>query len=116
MKQLLFVIAVILLTCLACNNSPNGVVPNDPDTNDSAANNRAADPTPGLGYDPTRSDMLEKNPLGDQDTGDSTGPANSNSPTPGVGNDPTRNDPSNRYEAPGDKNKEREDTMIKKNS
>ncbi|MBX2925555.1 MAG: hypothetical protein KF746_25380 [Chitinophagaceae bacterium] len=112
MKQLLFVITVILLTCLACNDSSRGITPNDPDTNDSAANNRAADPTPGLGYDPTRSDMLEKNPLRDQDTGDSTGPANSNSPTLGVGNDPTRNAPSNRYGAPGDKNKGREDTKI----
>ena len=112
MKQLLFVIAGISLTFLACNDSSHGVAPGDQDTNDSAPNNRVAEPTPGLGYDPTRSDMLEKKPLRDQDTADSTGPANSNSPTPGVGNDPTRNNPSSRYGAPGDKNKGREDTKI----
>lgn len=110
MKKLL-VIAVVMLIYCACNESPYGTATKQfQDTN---INNQIRDPTPGLGYDPTRNDVSKKNAPGDQDTVDSTGAVNNDKPTPGLGNDPTRNDASNRFQAPGDKSKLPQDSMKK---
>lgn len=113
MKQLPLITAGILICC-ACNEPSGSTATKHSNAKDSTVNNKVTDPTPGLGYDPTRNDAAKKNAFSDQGAVDSTGPSNNDKPTPGVGNDPTRNNPSNSYSTPDDKNKQRADTGIKK--
>lgn len=62
-------------------------------TNDSNIQNRVSEPTPGLGYDPTRNDDTKEDPYPTQEAVDSTGTVNKDKPTPGLGNYPTPNNP-----------------------
>ncbi|MFT3750460.1 MAG: hypothetical protein QM768_19255 [Agriterribacter sp.] len=110
MKQLPLIAAGLLIYC-ACNESPHRTVTNQ--TRDTNVNSEVSDPVPGMGYDPTRNDVTKRNALGAQGTIDSTGSVNNASPTPGLGNDPTRNNLSNESHMTGDKNKHRDDTVIK---
>lgn len=85
MKKLMLISAWAF--CLACNNSgpddgATGTIP------DSSANERAAQPTPGVGNDPSRNDATKENPIGP--AVDSSNVKDNARPTPGVGSEPTR--------------------------
>ncbi|HRP57032.1 hypothetical protein [Agriterribacter sp.] len=87
--------------CFACNRSASSTGNEAQPVGDSDATEHAS-PTPGLGYDPTRNDTREEDPLGPRGSGDSSVQEGKTKPTPGLGNDPTRNNPSNRYASPED--------------
>lgn len=93
-------IAVWIIICLACNNTPANETKNT-NMNDTNVSGNAAEPTPGVGNDPTRNDATKENPLGGQKVADSSNEEGNAGATPGLGNDPTRNDPANSQ--PGNK-------------
>ncbi len=89
MRQLPLIVAGILMYC-SCNESSHETATKQTNTNDSDVQNRVSEPTPGLGYDPTRNN---DDPFRNQEAVDSTGPVNKDKPTPGLGNYPIPNDP-----------------------
>ena len=101
MKQLSLMIIGMLIYC-ACNESPEGTATERNRANDRDTSDRIKEPTPGLGYDPTRNDVTKKNPL-PADAVDSTGPANKDKPTPALRHAPADNGP---YPVPDDKKPE----------
>lgn len=112
MKKITF-ISVAIVICLACNNGTENE-PTNTNMNDSNIDSKAAEPTPGLGQDPTRNDPRQGDPLGQSAIADSTTQKGEAEPTPGLGNDPTRNDPNNTLSPPNE-NAGKKDTGRKRN-
>ncbi|MGN6491519.1 MAG: hypothetical protein ACTHLE_05935 [Agriterribacter sp.] len=111
MKKII-IISTCIMILLSCNNNAENETKNT-NMNDTNSSSNAAEPTPGLGQDPTRNDTRQGDPLGQSAIADSSTQKGEAEPTPGLGHDPTRTTPANAA-SPSSKNTGRTEDSVRR--